>query len=612
MSWHLPRLAGGSSTLDSTALYDRTARNPYGSYRLARRRRRWEGVSWWLSSLFAIALVAWALTWWFGIRGDDNNAAVEGRVITFEVTSAENGQPLAGAIVGYPGGSAPTDANGSVALAFPDGPVDLTITAEGYEPVYGTAGDNVDDRQRIALNPAPPSSTDSDQPVAAPTTGAGDVAPPDATSGTAATSEPDVLPTAAATIAPTVASVGTAAATGDTISGVVTDAAGQPILDATILSGSSFTRTAGDGSFTLTNVPAGSDVEVWASGYADQSVPSGPAMTVTMERENINAAYLTGARLADESAIQGIIDLAQSTDVNAVVIDMKEGTVYYDTGVQFFIDANAVMPAFDPVTLVQRFKDAGLYTIARIVVFNDPVVAENRPDLAIQTTTGEVWRGSNGAAWVNPYHQELWQPNIDLGIEAAEMGFDEVQFDYVRFPSDGDLSNAEFGTQYSYSENERVDTIKSFLSMARDQLTAHGVKTAADVFAIVAIYPDDQGIGQRFADFTDVVDYICPMIYPSHFTAGPLGMDGSPNANPYDTVLITMNSAAGKVPGQVLKIRPWIQDFTMGDPPYGVTEVQAQIDAALAAGASGWMLWNPDSSFTAGALGDGSGEHPAS
>ena len=185
------------------------------------------------------------------------------------------------------------------------------------------------------------------------------------------------------------------------------------------------------------------------------------------------------------------------------------------------------------------------------------------------------------------------------------MGFDEVQFDYVRFPSDGDLSTAEFGAQYTYQEDERVQTIVDFLTMAREQLTANGVKTAADVFAIVAIFPDDQGIGQRFADFTNVVDYICPMIYPSHFTAGPLGMDESPNANPYDTVLITMNSAAGKVPGQVLKIRPWVQDFTLGDPPYGVAEVQAQVDAALEAGASGWMLWNPDSAFTAGALGTG-------
>lgn len=607
MGCHLLHVAGGSSTLDRTALYDRTTRNPYGSYRLAKRRRRWEGVSWWLSSIFAIALAAWALTWWFGIRGDENNTVTSGRVITFEVTSAENGQPLAGARVGFPGGSAPTGADGTVAIALPEGSVDLTISAPGYESVYGIAGEDIDDRQRIALNTASPSSTEDEQTLDAPTVVADSTAPPSSTAEAIATSEPATTPT----IVPTAASAGTAAAaSGDSISGQVTDTAGIPILDATVLSGSNFVRTAEDGTFTLANVSAGSDVVVWASGYADRTVPAGSGMTVQMERENINAVYLTGAHLSDEATIQSIIDLAQTTDVNAVVVDMKEGSVYYDTGVQFFIDAGAVLPAFDPASLVQRFNDAGLYTIARIVVFNDPVVAENRPDLAIQTTTGDIWRGSNGAAWVNPYHQELWQPNIDLGIEAAEMGFDEVQFDYVRFPSDGDLSNAEFGAQYTYSEDERVETIKSFLSMARDQLTAHGAKTAADVFAIVAIYPDDQGIGQRFADFTAVVDYICPMIYPSHFTAGPLGMDESPNANPYDTVLITMNSAAGKVPGQTLKIRPWIQDFTMGDPPYGVTEVQAQIDAALAAGASGWMLWNPDSSFTSGALGDGRGEHP--
>ncbi len=591
--------------MEQTTLYDRTARNPHGSYRLSKRRRRWESVSWWLSSIFAVALVAWALTWWFGIRGDENSAATANRVITFQVTSAENGQPLIGAQIGFPGGSAPTDANGTVSLALANESVQIDVSAPGYQPVHGTAGANIDQVQKISLNPAAPSST-NEQPVRAATTLA------ESTVAVVSTYAAVLSPTVAATIASSVTEEGTpAAADGDTIAGVITDATGEPIWDATILFGSNFVRTGEDGAFTLANVPAGSDVEVWASGYKDQTVPGASAMSVKMERENINAAYLTGAKLTDEATIQSIIDLAQTTDVNAVVIDMKEGTVYYDTGVQFFIDADAVFPAFDPASLVQRFNDAGLYTIARIVVFNDPVVAENLPDLAIRTTTGDIWRGSNDAAWVNPYHQELWQPNIDLGIEAAEMGFDEIQFDYVRFPSDGDLSNAEFGADHTYKEDERVKTIVDFLTMARAQLTAHGVKTAADVFAIIAIFPDDQGIGQRFADFTNVVDYICPMIYPSHFTAGPLGMDNPPNEDPYDTVLITMKSAADKVPGQVLKIRPWIQDFTMGEPPYGVTEVQAQIDAAFEGGASGWMLWNPDSSFTVGALGSGDGEYPS-
>ncbi len=148
------RSAGDTANLDQSALYDRTARNAYVPYRLAKRRRRWDSVSWWLSSILAVALVAWALTWWFSIRGDDGNAASVGRVITFEVTSAENGQPLASAQVSFPGGSVPTDASGTVSLAFPDEPVDLEIAATGYEPVYGTAGYDVDQLQRIALNPA--------------------------------------------------------------------------------------------------------------------------------------------------------------------------------------------------------------------------------------------------------------------------------------------------------------------------------------------------------------------------------------------------------------------------------------------------------------------------
>ena len=152
-------------------MYDRTARNPYGSYRLSKRRRRWETVSWWLSSIFAVALVAWALTWWFGIRGDENSVATAGRVITFQVMSAENGQPLVGAQVSYPGGSAPTDANGTVSLALADESVNVDISAPGYQPVYGTAGTNIDQLQKISLNPAAPATT-NELPVTAATTAA--------------------------------------------------------------------------------------------------------------------------------------------------------------------------------------------------------------------------------------------------------------------------------------------------------------------------------------------------------------------------------------------------------------------------------------------------------
>lgn len=532
-----------------------------------------------------MALLAWVFTWWFGIRGNDDGV-VANRVLTFQITSVDNGQPIADAQISFPGGSASTDANGSARLELPPNAVDIAISATGFESVYGAADVGVDTQQRIALRSVPPGATE-DQPVIASTQVDGSAAPPAA----------PVATTAATATQPVYSGEVT------TVAGVISDAGGQPIWDATILSGTNFARTAQDGSFQLDNVPVEGEVRVWAAGYADQWLPVAPEVNVAMQREDIKAAYLTGPRLNDEAAVQRIIDLAQTTEINAVVVVTKEWNVYYDTDVQFFIDADDVQPVFDPVTLVKRFKEAGLYTIARVVVFNDPVLAENRPDLAIETTDGGIWRGYNGEAWVNPYKQELWQPNIDLGIEAGQMGFDEVQFDYVRFPSDGDLSNAEFGIEHTYKEDERVATIASFLSMGRDQLTSHGIKTAADVFAIITVLPDDQGIGQRFADFTKVVDVISPMIYPSHFTGGPLGMTEEPNAEPYETLRISMTSAAEMVPGMVLKIRPWLQDFTMGEPPYGPKEVGDQIRATMEAGASGWMLWNPDSEFTVGALG---------
>ena len=580
-------------------MYDHPARTTSGSYRLARRRRRWEGVSWWLSSLLVIALVAWGFTWWFGIRGDDPGQPA-GRVLTFEVSSAASGQPIQGAQISFPGGSATTDAHGVVRIEFPNQAVELEISAPGFEPVHGAAGISAAEWQQVSLQPADSGSTGEPPAVASTAQPELPTSSPAATVTVAAVAATPVTPAALA--ARPASSLVAAVENGITIGGVIADADGRPIWDATILSGTDFARTAEDGTFQLANVPAGSDVRVWASGYADRTVPAEETMDVAMERQDIKAAYLTGGHLNDEQAIQHIIDLAETTEVNAVVIDLKEWNVYYDTDVQFFIDADDVAPAFDAASLVRRFKDAGLYTIGRIVVFNDPVVAENRPDLAVKTTDGQVWRGSNGNAWVNPYEQELWQPNIDLGIEAAKMGFDEVQFDYVRFPSDGDLSIAEFGKEHTYEEDERVSTIVSFLSMARDQLTAHGVKTGADVFAIIAIFSDDQGIGQRFADFARVVDYISPMAYPSHYTAGVLGMSDEPNTAPYETLQITMASAAEKVPGMVLKIRPWLQDFTMGEPPYGAREVGDQIRATMEGGASGWMLWNPDSSFTVDAL----------
>jgi hypothetical protein len=365
--------------------------------------------------------------------------------------------------------------------------------------------------------------------------------------------------------------------------------------------GTDTVKTKRDGTFRLSGMPEEGEVVVSASGYADkkQTLPAEGALDVALARQQIEAVYLSGENSADPDIVDRLIALADETEINAIVVDIKEGHVWYDTGVQFFHDAKAVDPKYDPKELVARLHEHGIYAIARMVVFNDPVVAENRPDLAVADENGGVWRGAGGGAWVNPFNQELWQPNIDLALEAAGMGFDEIQYDYIRFPSDGDLTTADFGPDYN--EEGRVGAIVDFLTLSHDQLEPTGAKLAVDIFGIVAIYPDDQGIGQRLADIAPVVDYVCPMIYPSHFDPTSIDVGGDPNDFPYETIQLSLALAKDKMPGLELKLRPWLQDFNLGR-AYSADDVKAQIQASDEADTSGWMLWNAANEFTEDAL----------
>jgi hypothetical protein len=365
--------------------------------------------------------------------------------------------------------------------------------------------------------------------------------------------------------------------------------------------GDSRVRTKRNGSFTLNDVPESGTVSVSASGYADQDIdiPVSGTLNLEMERRQLEAIYLTAPNAADPEVVDDLIRIANETEINAIVLDIKENYVWYDTDVTFFQDADAVDPTYDPAELVQKFHDNGIYVIARMVVFNDPIVAANRPDLAVGDDNGGTWKGADGGSWVDPFQKDLWQPNIDLALEAAALGFDEIQYDYIRFPSDGDLSTADFAGDYS--EEGRVGAITDFLKMTMEQLEPTGVKLAVDVFGIVAVYGDDQGIGQRVADIAPIVDYVCPMVYPSHFNSTSLDVGGEPNDFPYETIEVSMALAKQKMEGMELKLRPWLQDFDLGR-EYTADDVQAQIQASDEAGVSGWMLWNAANEYTEAAL----------
>jgi hypothetical protein len=306
------------------------------------------------------------------------------------------------------------------------------------------------------------------------------------------------------------------------------------------------------------------------------------------------AVYLNPL-MDDGYDLDRLLGLIDRTELNALVIAVKEEGVYVDTGVNLFKEAGTVVPYYDVAEVLDALHARDVYAIARQVVFNDTPLAEARPDLAVaNAATGEPWRDMNGVAWVNPFSEDVWAANIDLAVELVGRGFDEIQFDYVRFPTDGDLGAMDFGREVT--NVVQVETIAGFLGEAWANLEG-GAKVGADVFGFTLIH-DDIGIGQNVGRIAEVVDYVCPMVYPSHFPEGSIAVDGHPNDFPYETIEISLSVGEKQFAGLKGKLRPWLQDFSLpGMSDYGAAEVRAQIDAAEANGAAGWMIWNAASVY---------------
>jgi hypothetical protein len=325
-------------------------------------------------------------------------------------------------------------------------------------------------------------------------------------------------------------------------------------------------------------------------------------MDLQLEIQMIRGLYFNPNISNTQEDIDRFIHMANTTEVNAVVIDIKEELVFYDTKVPLFNETGVVTPILDLPNLLQQFHDNDIYTIARLVVFKDSAVAEKHPELAvIDTQTGGLWRDMNGIAWVNPMDHTLWDANIDLAYEAATLGFDEIQYDYIRFPTDGDLSRVSYGLENSQENREAA--IEKFLQRSYERLIPTGVRLSADIFGYTVMVEDDLGIGQNLDQLASHVDYLSPMIYPSHWPNGSMALNGHPNDFPYETVEISMSLAMDQLGGHGLKLRPWLQDFNMpGMREYGDAEVRAQIDAVNDLGLSGWLIWDPNNWYHEGAF----------
>jgi hypothetical protein len=316
---------------------------------------------------------------------------------------------------------------------------------------------------------------------------------------------------------------------------------------------------------------------------------------------HVKGIYVTGYS-AGKGDLAGLIYLVKNTELNAMVIDTKadEGWLTYPrTEVPWAEEAGALGWLIDdPAALIARLAKEGVYPIARIVVFKDSIMPLYRPDLAIQSRHGGLWRG-DGNYWLDPYNKENWKYTVALAREAAAIGFREIQFDYIRFPSDGDVHNAVYP---AYDGTPINEVIPAFLRYARASLAEYGVEVSVDIFGLVPVEPGGMGIGQHLESLSAEVDIICPMVYPSHYGPGNLGIP-DPDAAPYDTVYRTLREGVYRLnqAGLDTVIRPWLQDFSIGH-IYGAAEVRAQIQAAADLGLHEFLLWNAANYYHWGAL----------
>ena len=326
-------------------------------------------------------------------------------------------------------------------------------------------------------------------------------------------------------------------------------------------------------------------------------------------RPNAVKALYVNAWAFGSSRLWSIVRLVDSTDINALVVDVKDdtGCLLYRSEVPTAraIGAGACARTADVHARLDTLHAHGIYAIARIVVAKDPLLARGKPAWSVQSREGGLWYDRIGSAWVDAYNDSVWVYAGQLAREAIGLGFAEVQFDYVRFPDEprARMASAIFSARRS-GESPR-QSVRRHIRLLADMVRPLGAPVTFDVFGLTATVTDgDLGIGQVWEDFADVADVVLPMVYPSHYTRGAFGFR-SPNANPYRVVYLALTDALARsrAPNSA-QIRPYLQAFTLGRrlPRYSPAEIREQIRAAQDLGIDSWVLWNPRSVYQRAAL----------
>ena len=322
------------------------------------------------------------------------------------------------------------------------------------------------------------------------------------------------------------------------------------------------------------------------------------------EYREARGIYVTGNSLGLGWRFEQFLEETENSVINAWVVDVKDdhGTFTYKSSIDYVneFEQDRQVKVRDFQQAMDQLAENDIYPIARIVAFKDVIAATSGPDWAIQTHEGEIWRDNKNDAWLNPYDRRTWDYLVDIAKEAATKGFKEIQYDYVRFPTDGPRDQIDYGE--AGEQETKYEAIAAFLQYAREELRPYGVYVSADIFGLVPIVEDDMRLGQHLETLTTATDILCPMAYPSHYAMGTFGVR-LPDLDPYTIIYETMIKAVERIEAvetddRKATLRPWLQDFTavyLGAgyyQRYEEQQIMEQIEATYDAGVNEWLLWN--------------------
>ncbi|QQG42440.1 MAG: putative glycoside hydrolase [Candidatus Giovannonibacteria bacterium] len=315
--------------------------------------------------------------------------------------------------------------------------------------------------------------------------------------------------------------------------------------------------------------------------------------------EPVKAIYMTSWVAGTKDWRGELVEFVKKSELNSIVIDIKDytGRISFNTGNQKIQEVGSEeMRVGDMKNFIEQLHDAGIYVIARITVFQDPFYTKKHPEIAVQKKNGLLWKDKKGLSYLDPAAREFWDYIIEVARASEAAGFDELNFDYIRFPSDGNMSDIMFPIA---GKRNKVEVLSEFFAYLNSALSDLPVPISADVFGMVATNPDDLNIGQVLENIAPHFDYVSPMVYPSHYPPGFQNYK-NPAAHPYEVVRFSMNKAVERLiaaSSTPSKLRPWIQDFDLGA-TYDASKVRAQIQAVYDSGLTSWMSWDAGNKYT--------------